>query len=69
MTTIIQQMTSTTVRYHEMISNVREFIKLQEVPRDLAERIMDYCVVGRKNFCTSHLQSFSCLFVVNMGDE
>lgn len=31
MTTIIQQMTSSTVRYHEMISNVREFIKLQEV--------------------------------------
>lgn len=28
MTTIIQQMTSSTVRYHEMISNVREFIKV-----------------------------------------
>ncbi|KAI6190385.1 PAS fold and Ion transport and Cyclic nucleotide-binding domain containing protein [Aphelenchoides bicaudatus] len=44
MTTIIQQMTSSTVRYHEMISNVREFIKLQEVPVELAERIMDYIV-------------------------
>ncbi|CAD5232713.1 unnamed protein product [Bursaphelenchus xylophilus] len=44
MTTIIQQMTSATVRYHEMISNVREFIKLQEVPRELAERVMDYVV-------------------------
>ncbi|KAI1701462.1 cyclic nucleotide-binding domain-containing protein [Ditylenchus destructor] len=44
MTTIIQQMTSSTVRYHEMISNVREFIKLQEVPNELAERVMDYIV-------------------------
>ncbi|MFH4979330.1 hypothetical protein AB6A40_006039 [Gnathostoma spinigerum] len=44
MTTIIQQMTSATVRYHDMISNVREFIKLQEVPKELAERIMDYVV-------------------------
>uniref|UniRef100_A0A914CJQ5 Uncharacterized protein n=1 Tax=Acrobeloides nanus TaxID=290746 RepID=A0A914CJQ5_9BILA len=44
MTTIIQQMTSATVRYHEMISNVREFIKLQEVPRELSERVMDYVV-------------------------
>ena len=44
MTTIIQQMTSATVRYHEMITNVREFIKLQEVPRELAERVMDYVV-------------------------
>lgn len=44
MTTIIQQMTSSTVRYHEMISNVREFIKLQEIPKELAERVMDYVV-------------------------
>uniref|UniRef100_A0A915C2F1 Uncharacterized protein n=1 Tax=Parascaris univalens TaxID=6257 RepID=A0A915C2F1_PARUN len=44
MTTIIQQMTSATVRYHDMISNVREFIKLQEVPKELAERVMDYVV-------------------------
>ncbi|KAI6237630.1 PAS fold and Ion transport and Cyclic nucleotide-binding domain containing protein [Aphelenchoides besseyi] len=44
MTTIIQQMTSSTVRYHEMISNVREFIKLQEVPRELADRVTDYVV-------------------------
>lgn len=27
-----------------MISNVREFIKLQEVPKELAERVMDYVV-------------------------
>uniref|UniRef100_A0AC34FK82 Ion transport domain-containing protein n=1 Tax=Panagrolaimus sp. ES5 TaxID=591445 RepID=A0AC34FK82_9BILA len=46
MTTIIQQMTSATVRYHEMITNVREFIKLQEVPRELAERVMDYVLAN-----------------------
>ncbi|PAV61446.1 hypothetical protein WR25_01783 isoform A [Diploscapter pachys] len=44
MTTIIQQMTSATVRYHDMISNVREFIKLQEVPQELADRVLDYCI-------------------------
>uniref|UniRef100_A0A914H3V1 Potassium voltage-gated channel protein eag n=1 Tax=Globodera rostochiensis TaxID=31243 RepID=A0A914H3V1_GLORO len=42
MTTIIQQMTSSTQRYHQMISDVREFIKLQEVPNELAERVLDY---------------------------
>ena len=31
-------------RYHDMISNVREFIRLQEVPKELAERVMDYVV-------------------------
>ncbi|KAM3717132.1 Potassium voltage-gated channel protein eag [Dirofilaria immitis] len=44
MTNIIQQMTSATIRYHDMIANVREFIKLQEVPNELAERVMDYVV-------------------------
>ncbi|KAK6016520.1 hypothetical protein OSTOST_17997, partial [Ostertagia ostertagi] len=38
MTTIIQQMTSATV------STFEEFIKLQEVPKELAERVMDYVV-------------------------
>ena len=32
------------MRYHEMINNVREFIKLHEVPKTLAERVMDYVV-------------------------
>lgn len=27
-----------------MIANVREFIKLQEVPNELAERVMDYVI-------------------------
>ncbi|VDO20883.1 unnamed protein product [Brugia timori] len=44
MTNIIQQMTSATIRYHDMIANVREFIKLQEVPNELAERVMDYVI-------------------------
>ncbi|VDP00622.1 unnamed protein product [Soboliphyme baturini] len=44
MTTIIQQMTLATQRYREMISSVREFMKLHEVPKPLAERILDYVV-------------------------
>ncbi|KAF7635807.1 hypothetical protein Mgra_00004719 [Meloidogyne graminicola] len=44
MTTIIQQMTSSTQRYHQMISDVREFIRLQEIPKDLAEKVVDYIV-------------------------
>ncbi|KAI6225500.1 PAS fold and Ion transport and Cyclic nucleotide-binding domain containing protein [Aphelenchoides fujianensis] len=44
MTGIVQQMTSSTVRYHQMISDIREFIKLQEVPRELADRVTDYVV-------------------------
>lgn len=44
MTTIIQQMTSATARYHDMLNNVREFMKLHEVPKALSERVMDYVV-------------------------
>lgn len=44
MTTIIQQMTSATMRYHDMINNVREFMKLHEVPKTLGERVLDYVV-------------------------
>lgn len=43
-TTIIQQMMSATARYHEMLNNVREFMKLHEVPNSLRERVMDYVV-------------------------
>ncbi|XP_076366902.1 potassium voltage-gated channel protein eag-like [Tachypleus tridentatus] len=43
-TTIIQQMTSVTARYHEMLNNVREFMKLHELPKSLSERVMDYVV-------------------------
>lgn len=44
MTTVIQQMTSASMRYHSMISNVREFMTLHEVPKTLAERVIDYIV-------------------------
>ena len=43
-TTIFQQMYSTTGRYHEMLNSVREFMKLHDVPRALSERVMDYVV-------------------------
>ncbi|XP_052129683.1 potassium voltage-gated channel protein eag isoform X2 [Frankliniella occidentalis] len=43
-TTIIQQMTSATAKYHDMLNNVREFMKLHEVPKGLSERVMDYVV-------------------------
>ncbi len=31
-------------RYHEMLNDIREFMKLYQVPKDLAERVMDYVV-------------------------
>lgn len=43
-TTIIQQMTSATAKYHDMLNSVREFMKLHEVPKALSERVMDYVV-------------------------
>lgn len=61
MTTIITQMTSATARYHDMISNIREFIKLHEVPVTLAERVMDYVVstwASNKGIDTSKVLSY-----------
>ncbi|XP_013414999.1 potassium voltage-gated channel subfamily H member 1 [Lingula anatina] len=43
-TTIFQQITSSTARYHEMLNSVREFMKLHDVPKALGERVMDYVV-------------------------
>lgn len=37
-------MMAPTVRYHEMLNHVREFMKLHEVPEGLKERVMDYVV-------------------------
>lgn len=37
-------MTSATAKYHDMLNNVREFMKLNEVPKALSERVMDYVV-------------------------
>lgn len=44
MTTIIQEMTSASARYHDMVNALREFVKLHEVPQTLADRVMDYVV-------------------------
>ncbi|ESO12955.1 hypothetical protein HELRODRAFT_62501 [Helobdella robusta] len=43
-TTIFQQMYSTTGKYHEMLNNVREYMRLHDVPKALNERVMDYVV-------------------------
>ncbi|XP_034158499.2 potassium voltage-gated channel subfamily H member 5 isoform X2 [Pangasianodon hypophthalmus] len=43
-TTIFQQMSANTNRYHEMLNNVRDFLKLYQVPKGLSERVMDYIV-------------------------
>ena len=43
-TTMFQQMYSSTGRYHEMLNSVREFMKIHDVPKALSERVMDYVV-------------------------
>lgn len=43
-TTIFTQMYSATARYHEMLNNIREFMKLHDMPKQLQERVMDYVV-------------------------
>ncbi|XP_055005640.1 potassium voltage-gated channel subfamily H member 5-like [Boleophthalmus pectinirostris] len=43
-TTIFQQMYTNTNRYHEMLNNVRDFLKLYQVPEGLSERVMDFIV-------------------------
>ena len=37
-------MYSATARYHEMLSNIREFMKLHDMNRKLQERVMDYVI-------------------------
>lgn len=37
-------MYSTTGRYHDMLKNVKDFIKLHDVPKSLNERIVDFVV-------------------------
>uniref|UniRef100_A0A8C4QAM8 Uncharacterized protein n=1 Tax=Eptatretus burgeri TaxID=7764 RepID=A0A8C4QAM8_EPTBU len=43
-TTIFQQMSTNTNRYHEMLTSVRDFLRLHQVPRGLSERVTDYIV-------------------------
>lgn len=37
-------MYTNTNRYHEILNNVRDFLKLYQVPKGLSERVMDYIV-------------------------
>jgi len=37
-------MYSTTGRYHDMLKNIKEFMKLHQVPVSLSERVMDYVI-------------------------
>eukprot|EP00095_Tigriopus_kingsejongensis_P007430 maker-scaffold443_size169656-snap-gene-0.13 protein:Tk07430 transcript:maker-scaffold443_size169656-snap-gene-0.13-mRNA-1 annotation:"potassium voltage-gated channel protein eag isoform x1" len=43
-TTIIHNMTLATAKYHEMLNSVKEFMFLNEVPKNLCERVLDYVV-------------------------
>ncbi|XP_032811814.2 voltage-gated delayed rectifier potassium channel KCNH1 isoform X2 [Petromyzon marinus] len=43
-TTIFQQMSANTNRYHKMLKSVRDFLQLHQVPKGLSERVMDYIV-------------------------
>ena len=43
-TTIIHNMTLATAKYHEMLNSVKEFMMLNEVPKTLCERVLDYVV-------------------------
>jgi len=37
-------MYSTSARYHEMVNNIKEFMKIHAVPKSLGERVIDYVV-------------------------
>ena len=43
-TTIIHHYTHSTAKYHEMLNSVKEFMLLNEVPKTLTERVVDYVV-------------------------
>ena len=43
-TTIIHNMTLATAKYHETLNSVKEFMMLNDVPRTLTERVLDYVV-------------------------
>ena len=43
-TTMIHNMTLATAKYHETLNSVKEFMMLNEVPRTLTERVLDYVV-------------------------
>ena len=67
-TTIIQQMTSATAKYHDILNSVREFMKLHEVPKALSERVMDYVVstwAMTKGIDQDKVQSVGVLLINN----
>ena len=41
-TTIFQQMSASRARYDEMMNSVKDFMKIHDVPQELAERVIDY---------------------------
>jgi len=43
-TTIFQQMYSTSARYHDMLNSIKDFMKIHAVPKSLGERVIDYVV-------------------------
>lgn len=43
-TTIFQQMYSSTGRYHQMLKDVKDFMELHSVPNSLSERVIDYVI-------------------------
>ena len=43
-TTIIHNLTLATAKYHEMLHSVKEFMLLNNVPKNLCERVVDYVV-------------------------
>ena len=43
-TTIFQQMYSSTGRYQEMLNSIHDFMKLNQVPTALSERVLDYVI-------------------------
>jgi hypothetical protein len=72
-------MTSATAKYHDMLNNVREFMKLHEVPKALSERVMDYVVSTwamtkgldtdkvnhQVNYTTTHFYSLTILSFIH----
>ena len=43
-TTIFQQMSSQSTRYHAILKSIRDFMKIYSVPKDLSERVLDYVI-------------------------
>lgn len=42
MATILQQTHATRARLRQLMSSVKDFLRIHEVPKELAERVIDY---------------------------